>query len=259
MPDQLALAAEKIVYDYEPSDVPRGLEVVERDDLLMWRTDLRHSWNNRVAYSRSSPERTEERIDEVFAFFVERPFSWCVGPSSRPADLAARLVARGLEPRPGRLMTAELPVIGLRTNPAVRIEEIDDPRDAERLVRFSREHWPEDRLRAAIEDRRRYLALPDRRGGFLIAHLDGRAVANAGYRYSSDGRFVYLTGAETREPYRNRGVYSTLVAYRTEAARRRGARHAAIRADPATSAPILLRRGFIDRGPFPIYERARGR
>ena len=48
------------------------------------------------------------------------------------------------------------------------------------------------------------------------------AIANAGYRYSSDGRCVYLTGAETVEQFRGRGVYKTLIAHRAARAVERG-------------------------------------
>lgn len=62
-----------------------------------------------------------------------------------------------------------------------------------------------------------------------------------------------LTGAGTREQFRGRGVYSTLVAYRTERALARGRRFASFRADPRTSAPILLKRGFRDHGSIAVF------
>ena len=71
----------------------------------------------------------EHGIDEVFAFYREWgvPFSGCVGPSSAPPDLAARLEARGLvRDDPSHVGTAALPVDGLRRNEAVRIEEVRD-------------------------------------------------------------------------------------------------------------------------------------
>lgn len=96
-----------------------------------------------------------------------------------------------------------------------------------------------------------YLAMPGRRGGFLVAYLDGVAVANAGYRYSSDGRCVYLIGAETVEQFRGRGVYASLVAHRAARAAERGCVIASILANTETSAPMLTRRGFTDHGALP--------
>lgn len=254
--DELALRAEGIVYDYEPGWEPSGFELIERADLLMWRTASSRRWSNRVGYARWSAADADRGIDDVFAYFGDSPFTWCVGPSSRPADLGERLERRGLRPRDGRLMTAQLPLRGLRSNPEVRIEEISSPDDADRLVRFVHPDWPEERRQEAIVERRSYLAFPGRLGGFLIAHLGDQPVANAGYRYSTDGTCLYLTGAETREPYRGRGVYSALVAHRVDLGHRRGCRWAIIRALPDTSAPILRKRGFVDRGPLIVYERA---
>src|SRR5205823_14093642 len=95
------------------------------------------------------------------------------------------------------------------------------------------------------------LGVPGRRGGFLVAYLGDAPVANAGYRYSSDGRCVYLTGAETVEQFRGRGVYKTLIAHRAAKTAERGCDLASILANPETSAPILARHGFADHGPLP--------
>ncbi len=64
---------------------------------------------------------------------------------------------------------------------------------------------------------------------------------------------MHLTGAHTDPRFRNQGVYSTLVAYRTEEAGRRNRKVAIVRANPETSAPILLKRGFRNHGSLPIY------
>jgi hypothetical protein len=48
-------------------------------------------------------------------------------------------------------------------------------------------------------------------------------------------------------------VYSTLVAFRTEHAAREGASRASIIAEVGTSAPILLKRGFVDLGRATFY------
>ena len=77
-------------------------------------------------------------------------------------------------------------------------------------------------------------------------------VANAAWRYSSDGRCVYLTGAETVEAHRGRGIYKTLIAYRAATAHARGCKVAAVLANSETSAPILARRGFADHGALPL-------
>ena len=258
--DDRALLAEAIMWDYELDWLPRGFDVVERDDLLMWsrRNGLRSEarWNNRVSWIRTSEESAESVINEVFAFFGDLPFTWVIGPSSAPWDLRERVARRGLiDTGDGDLLSAELPIMGLRSSPDVRIAEVADDRMARIGIRLAHPEGTRDELDAMVEDRLAYLRHPGRRGGFLVAFVDGEPVANAGYRYSADGRTVYLNGAETVERFRGRGVYQSLVGYRVRRAAERGCRFAAIRARRATSLPILMKRGFVDHGHLPIYAR----
>ncbi|MHB8631434.1 MAG: GNAT family N-acetyltransferase [Candidatus Limnocylindria bacterium] len=148
-----------------------------------------------------------------------------------------------------------LPVAGLRAATDVRIEEVADERLARIGMWLAHPGTTGDEIEAMVAERIAYLRHPGRRGGFLVAWLGDEPVANAGYRYSSDGRTVYLSGAETVERWRGRGVYQSLVRYRLDAAARRGCRYAAIRARRDTSLPILIKRGFVDHGHLPIYAR----
>lgn len=257
---QRTLLAEAIMWDYEPDWLPRGMELVDRPDLLMWRRTggpvAQERWANRASYVRTTTERVDRLIDEAFAFFGAQRFSWVVGPSSRPADVADRLRSRGLvDEGDGDLLTAELPLDGFRTGRDVEIVEAIDPK----LVRISLDLAHPDASAAAraamIEDRLVGLRRPGRLGGYLVAFLQGEPVANAGYRYSTDGRTVYLSGAETVAGFRGRGVYQSLVAYRADAAVKRGCRYAAIRARRDTSLPILMKRGFANHGHLPIFVR----
>lgn len=104
-----------------------------------------------------------------------------------------------------------------------------------------------------MPERLEYLALPGRRGGYLVAYLDGEPVANATWKDSSDGRCVYLKGAGTRQGFRRRGIYGAITAYRCARGVERGCRYASIIALADTSAPILRSRGFSDLGPLPRY------
>jgi len=248
------------MWDYEPTWIPPGLEYVERSDVLMWRRNgprSRERWGNRVAYTRSTPARIESLIDEAFAFFGDRPFSWVVGASSMPRDVDDRLVQRGLvDIGDGDLLSAELPIRGLRTTGVARIVEVEDEEVARIGLRLAHPDASAEEMEEHVAEMLAYLGLPERRGGFLVAFVDGQPAANAAYRYSSDRRTVYLNGAETVERFRGRGVYQSLVAYRADAALRLGCRFAAIRARRDTSLPILMRRGFMDHGHLPIYARA---
>lgn len=253
-----ALRAEALLWDYERDHLPPGLEVVERDDLLMWRRATgpmsQQRWANRVAFVRTTPVGVEGIIDETLAFLGPVPFTWVVGPCTTPRDLPARLRERGLsDVGDGDLLTALLPIEGLRPSADVSIVEVEGEPLARIGLRLAHPDAPAAELDLLLEERLAYLRHPQRRGGFLVASVGGEPAANAGYRYSSDGATVYLSGAATVERFRRRGVYQALVAHRTAAAQARGCRYAAIRARRDTSLPILMKRGFVDHGHLPIF------
>lgn len=250
--------ADAMMWDYEPDFMPEGMEIVEREELLMWRRPhgplAQRRWSNRISYVRSSPERIDLLIDEILAFFGSLPFTWVVGPSSSPGDMPARLFSRGLvDVGDGDLLTATLPVAGLRNLPDLQIVDAEDAAVASIGLRLAHPDADETELAAMLRERLAYLRHPGRRGGYAVAFLAGEPVANAGYRFSSDGSCVYLTGAETVERFRGRGIYQSLVAHRVAAAEKRGCRYAAIRARRDTSLPILTQRGFVDHGHLPMF------
>ena len=255
-----ALLAEAMMWDYERDFMPEGLEIVEREDLLMWRRPdgplAQRRWSNRVSYVRTSTDRVERIIDRVIAFFGHLPFTWVVGPSSRPGDLIGRLASRGLvDIGDGDLLTATLPISGLRVRGDLEIVDVESEELALTGLRLAHPDADEGEIAEMLRERLAYLRHPGRQGGYLVAFLAGESVANAGYRHSSDGSTVYLTGAETVERFRGCGVYQTLVAHRAAAAEKRGCRYAAIRARRDTSLPILKKRGFVDHGHLPIFAR----
>lgn len=246
------------MWDYERDFMPDGMAIVERDDLVMWKRSrgplAQRRWSNRVSYVRTSTDRVERIIDEVLAFFAPVPFTWVVGPSSRPTDLAGRLASRGLvDIGDGDLLTAILPIAGLRVRTDLEIVDVENEELALTGLRLAHPDADEAEMTQLLRERLTYLRHPGRQGGYLAAFLAGEPVANAGYRYSSDGSTVYLTGAETIDRFRRRGTYQTLVTHRAAAAAQRGCRYAAIRARRDTSLPILTKRGFIDHGHLPIF------
>lgn len=259
--DHRAFRAEAIMWDYEPDFVPVGMEVVDRQDVLMWKRPhgpfAQRRWSNRVSYVRTTSDQVERTIKEVFAFFGPVAFTWVVGPSSRPVDLGARLIAHGMvDIGDGDLLSASLPISGLRVKSDLAIVEVANEEMALIGLRLAHPEADETEMDQILRGRMEYLRHPGRQGGYLVALLDGEPVANAGYRYSSNGATVYLTGAETVERFRRRGIYQSLVAYRAAAAMNRGCQCAAIRARRDTSLPILMQRGFVNYGHLPIFARS---
>jgi GNAT superfamily N-acetyltransferase len=251
MSAELARYCEAMLYDYEPDWRPPDLVDLDRPEVVAWKRPGWSVGHSRVAYAKLTAEDADARIDEILAFFGETAFNWHVGPSSSPDDLVDRLTARGLVVvATPRMMTVDLPLpADWPVAAGVRVVEVDDEATA-RLGLLLAHHEGAD-LERDLAERMAYLGLPSRRGGFVVAYVDDVPVANAGYRYSTDGRCVYLTGAETAEPFRGRGVYKALIAYRARSAAARGCTLASILANAETSAPILARHGFANHGVLP--------
>jgi len=75
-----------------------GAEVVDRPEMLRFLTGAPFPLFNGVVGARLAAGGVDTAIDAALAPFRERgvPMLWWVGPSSEPADLGARLEARGL-------------------------------------------------------------------------------------------------------------------------------------------------------------------
>jgi GNAT superfamily N-acetyltransferase len=202
--------------------------------------------------------------DAVIQAVIERfaaeakGFAWVVGPSTTPADLAARLEAAGLHKEvefAGMALTdLSQPV---PANPAIRIEEasFEAMREAADMMAAAFGFvgmTPEDA--AGVVDA--FAATRDRyrsRGYLAFSEEGDRAV---GFSFMSDTDvpgIVWLGGASTLEEYRGRGIYRSFVAKRAADARADGAQAAVIQAVRGTSAPICQRIGFTELCSLEAY------
>lgn len=257
--DQIARMVEALLWDYEPEWTPPGLELVERSDLLMWASASPSSNANRVVRAALTSSGADGEISRVIEFFHERerPFTWVIGPSTLPGDLGARLLSRGFTLR-GRDhgLARRVETMDVAVPPDISIERVWNETQVREMVSISAAafgYGPEA-AEAVIRERLSYLSLPARRGGYLLARVNGRVVANAGWRDSTDGRCVYLSGAATLEEVRGRGIYTALLAARMSEAAERGCSWAAVQANPGTSSPILRRHGFRQYCVIEVYE-----
>jgi len=75
-----------------------GATVIRTDDLVIADSGIDDDTFNIVAAARFTPESAQLRIAETMALLegTGRTFAWWVGPTSTPADLAARLTDAGL-------------------------------------------------------------------------------------------------------------------------------------------------------------------
>ena len=249
--------AELATYDFDWH--PAGWEAIDHDDVFAWQwPNDWHADSRGVARATFDDRHVDARIDELRGFFARhgRTARWHVGPSTRSRVLVEMLHARAGGVFEPRLMTADLDHVRFHPNSDVRVVEVTARDVVEPWLAACFSFLDEQGLRDEVDRRMRYLSSP-RRGGDLVAYLDGALVGSASWRDASDGRAVQFVGAWTATSARGRGVYGTLCTYRAQRARERGIRYATIVADPRTSAPIVAKAGFIDHGPDLVFTEVR--
>lgn len=246
-------AAERVAIDDEPEC--EGLERVDRGDVRYKLGSDPSPWSTGVEYARWRPGEVEERVNELIAMFRSRgaPFTWGIGPNTDAPGLASVLVARGLHKEIDALiLTATIPIRGRLPDHDLRLVEEHGERTATDAIRIDREIAGEE-LRARIELRMRYLECPARRGGGVVAYRRDLAVGYARWRYGTDGDSVFLHAAGTLRPHRRTGVYTAILGWRLDRAVHDGKTTAVVVADRASTAPILMRKGFREVGSRQVW------
>lgn len=236
--------AEGIVIDDEPEC--EGTTRVERGDVRYTIGGDPGSSGNGVAYARWRADEVDARVAEIVEIFRARaePFSWSIGPLTDAPGLATALTARGLRKQQDTLiLTAPIPLRGRLPEHDLRLVEEADERTVTDALRLDRDVLGAE-LQRRIDQRLAYLRCPTRRGGGVIAYRRDLAVGYGRWRYGSDGESVFLAGARTLRPHRRTGVYATILAYRLARAVRDGRTVAVAAPERATTAPILMRKGF---------------
>jgi hypothetical protein len=176
-----------------------------------------------------------------------RPTIWWLGPSTQPPDLVARLEALGFR-TPGDRVAELISMAALEPpEPAEadvrRVESAEDYRAAAELRWESFGTPPERQDHDGLDHAFRTQREADSVIVFL-AYADGRPAATGACVVSDRG--LLLFGGATAEWARGRGLYRALVRARWDEAVRRGTPALVVQADPATSAPILRRLGFVE-------------
>jgi hypothetical protein len=195
-----------------------------------------------------------DRSRSWFARHGRSASSWMLGPSATPGNLVERLVAAGAvedstmtamvldrEPPPGA--------------PDVRIDEVgtlDGYRRSMEIVADAFE-FDDDTRAGFLADAgaawRFWQTEPGRL--YLLASIDGTAVAEAGLAPTIPGPLV-LAGGATIAAARGRGAYRSLVRWRWDEAVRRGTPILVVQASD-DSRPILERLGFRTVGPVRTF------
>jgi GNAT superfamily N-acetyltransferase len=201
---------------------------------------------NTVEYTALDERAAEGCIDAVVARFTElkHALEWKVHAHDRPADLGARLLAKGFE-QGGRetLMVRPVGTDDAPASPAgIDIRHVTDPALLADLVAVETEVWNDDNgwladaLAAELAQDAQALAI-------YIAYAGATPVSTGWIRFHGGRAFATLWGGSTLKAYRSRGIYRALVGIRAALARSRGAAFLAVEASDE-SRPILERNGF---------------
>jgi len=201
-----------------------------------------------VIYSRLDERTADTVIDDQVAYFqrLGQDFEWKLYDYDTPADLMARLAAKGFELAPAEaiMVLSSRQVPELLTRPVGHtVRQIQDASGLREVVAIEEAVWEEERGRLG-----QYLetALSTEPGhmSIYVVSVEGKA-ACAGWIYFPEGsQFASLWGGSTLEGYRKRGLYTALLAVRVQEALRRGVGYLTVDASPM-SQPILERFGFV--------------
>ncbi|WP_226655632.1 GNAT family N-acetyltransferase [Pseudalkalibacillus hwajinpoensis] len=252
--EQIIRAIEAIQWDYEEAFVPESIHYIQNDDLVMIKNENSTSVyaNKVVRFYRSVAD-----VKEVIAYFKGSPFSWWVRSSSNSSELESELKTLGFQHEDtyvglAKILTEEeIPSIDFS------FREVTTEEDVEAHVQVAAEIWGYDSetKQAAVYERASYLKCLDRRGGYTLVLDNNKPVGYSNYRYSKDGKAIYLSGAAVLPEYRGKGIYRSLLADRLIEARKRGCELAVTQARVGMSEPILRKSGFHEYATFKQYVR----
>ncbi len=176
---------------------------------------------------------------------------WFLGPSMRPSNLVADLLALGLrEPEDGggtlhALLLDREPTgvpVSIETHEVTTMSDFTAAAEVRwEAFRLSDEEREHERgfLATYFEE---YLQTKDRSTISVVATVDGRVAGSASALLSERG--LFLIGGATAPWARGRGVYRALVGARRRYAIARGTPALTVHAIHDTSSPILRRLGF---------------
>jgi hypothetical protein len=199
-------------------------------------------------------DETIRRVIDTFSA-EQKGFSCTVGPSDQPANqhLIARLKAAGLEKSRDLVGLVLNDVAGpIYYEPTVEIQEIGGAELAEQV----------DLLAEAYGTTREAAELfvlkfsPDRRDVHFrayLAYFDNRPVGFGCMLYVPDRPIANLRMAGTLKPYRELGVYHSLVARRLANARADGKQKAIVSSIKGTSTSSLADFGFEQFCELSVY------
>jgi predicted GNAT family acetyltransferase len=197
-----------------------------------------------------SPSEVDSAIEAEIARFsqlgVLGNLEWKLYGRDRPDDLRERLAAQGFVPKDPAdailvLDLAELPP-DLRSTRGHDVRRVQGSEGLDDIINIMLKVWPDE----DAADYRRFVEesiAADPAGTSLwLAYVEGRPVAEGRIEFACK-EFAGLWGGATLPGYRQRGLYTALVAARAAEALARGCKYLTIDASPMSRA-VLEKRGF---------------
>jgi GNAT superfamily N-acetyltransferase len=200
-----------------------------------------------IIYSRQDKTNVEAIIIEEIDYFQEagHDFEWKVYSHDTPPDLKERLAGHGfdIEETEAILVLDIAQAPNFLSQPVTTdVRRITDPaqlglvRTLEETVWQSDHAWLEHYLGQALTH------YPEQMSVYM-AYVDDQPASAAWLYFPPSSQFASLWGGSTLAAYRQRGLYSALLAARLQEAQQRGVKFLTVDASPM-SQPILEKFGF---------------
>ena len=200
-----------------------------------------------LLHSRLDESNVDAVIESEIAYFehLGLNFEWKAYDYDTPADLVARLAARGFEiedPEAVMVLDLEHASTALWQPIAQDVRRLTDPGQLVEVASIHEAVWGErsDWLVDALAGE---MAADSESIQFYVAYADGVPACAAWIRFHPGTQFASLWGGSTLPAYRGRGLYTAVLSIRAQEARRRGYRFLTIDASPM-SRPIVAKHGF---------------
>ena len=224
--------------------------VIDRPDWMQLLTpSLRDGGMNEVCLAVLAEDEADAAIDATIADYRQHGirFRWTVGPDSAPADLIARLQARGMVAQTvigmacGGEILRSLPTIHGDRDGVVSVERVEDDAAVTTYSEVMATGWGMA-VAPVLAFNRHVLAAAPERSQLYLARVDGRPAGVGALALLP--RSAYLIGAVVLPEFRGRGVYRALIGARARDTLAGGRALLTCQARAQTSAPILLGLGF---------------
>ncbi len=202
---------------------------------------------NFIAYSRLDESEIDATIEAQIAYFapMNQPFSWHVYAHDQPPHLKDRLLAHGFAPDddPDTVMVLDLHAApaALLAPVTADVRRLTRPDQLADVVTVLTQVWGGDFawFRPRVEG---HMVIADYLS-LYVAYVDGQPACSGWTYFHPHSQFASLYGGSTVEMYRQRGLYTAVLAVRVQEAIARGTRYLTTGASPL-SRPILAQNGF---------------